>query len=54
MSRAAPAHAFLEQDALYSAAADLDAHLLGNLGQNVQGSVNGLRLVEGRYGGNPP
>ena len=46
-SRAAPAHAFLEQDAPYLAAANLYAHLLGGLGQGVQGPVGRLGLVEG-------
>jgi hypothetical protein len=47
-SRAAPAHAFLEQDAPHLAVAVLDAHLSGGVGLGVQGPVGGLRLVEGR------
>jgi hypothetical protein len=37
----------LEQDAPYLAAANLYAHLLGGLGQGVQGPVGRLGLVEG-------
>ncbi len=46
-SGVSPAHAFLEQDAPYLAAAGLNAPLAGGLGQFVQGPLGGLRLVLG-------
>lgn len=36
----------MEQDAPHLAAADLDAHLSGGVGQGVQGPIGGLRLVD--------